>query len=110
MFKWFIKNGTSHDDHVEVTGKHPDRVEPCFAFGFRRRAGVAHLVAGDAQNLAGRHERQERARRRLGEIQHRTFVRQQLDQKVLSFAALGEHTNHVGNPGQLFQQVDVQLC
>ncbi len=78
-----------------------NRVSP---FVSRRRARIADLVAGDAENLAGRHERQKRPRRGLREVQHRPLVGQQVDQKILPRAALGEHADHVRDAGQLFQQ------
>ena len=68
----------THDDHIKVTAEHANRIELGFAFDFGRSFGVTHFVTSDAQNLASRHEGQERSRGRLSEIQHRSPVRQQL--------------------------------
>ena len=99
-----------HDDHVEVAAEHADRIEPRLALGLAGGGRVADFVAGDAEDLAGGHEREERAGRGLREIEHRPLVVQQIDEEVLPGAALGEHADHVGHFAQLLEQRHVELA
>ena len=65
----------THDDHVEIAGERPDRVLLRLALEFGRRRRIAHRTRGDAENLARGEMREERARTRLREVEHRPLVR-----------------------------------
>ena len=99
----------SHDNNVEVTAERPNGIEPRLALGFRRDGRVANFVAGDAQDLAGSHEREERSGAGLREVEHGPFVPQQVQQKDGPFSRFGNNADHIGDAGELIEQISIKL-
>ena len=99
----------THDYHVEVAGERADRVLARLALELRRRRRVAHAASGEAEDLAGGEVREEGARARLREVEHRALVREEGLEVKRALLRFRHEPYTVGKGGKAFEQGPVEL-
>ena len=99
----------AHDDHTHVAGEGLERVLDALAFPLVAGGRITDLVRGDAEDLRGGLEGEERAGRRLREIKHRSFVSQEAFEVHEAFLRLIEPPDRIREDADGIEKGPIEL-